>query len=86
MYEGAIQDLIDELGRLPGIGPKSAQRIAFHVLSADPADVKRLSVALQRVLATSTMCDLTSSRLNSGPVRYNRNRSSHTRSLGIDIK
>ena len=41
MYEGAIQDLIDELGRLPGVGPKSAQRIAFHVLSADPTDVKR---------------------------------------------
>ena len=39
MYEGALQDLIDELGRLPGIGPKSAQRIAFHVLSADPTDV-----------------------------------------------
>src|SRR6266498_2100635 len=39
MYEGAIQDLIDELGRLPGVGPKSAQRIAFHVLSADRADV-----------------------------------------------
>ena len=39
MYEGALQDLIDELGRLPGIGPKSAQRIAFHILSADPVDV-----------------------------------------------
>jgi len=35
MYEGAIQDLIDALGRLPGIGPKSAQRIAFHILQAD---------------------------------------------------
>src|ERR1700743_2387414 len=45
MYEGAVQDLIDELGRLPGVGPKGAQRIAFHVLSADPADVNRLSVA-----------------------------------------
>ncbi|MFM8694289.1 MAG: recombination protein RecR, partial [Actinomycetota bacterium] len=32
MYEGIIQELIDELGRLPGIGPKSAQRIAFHVI------------------------------------------------------
>src|SRR5256714_11224542 len=51
MYEGAIQDLIDELGRLPGVGPKSAQRIAFHVLSSDPADVKRLAAALQRVKA-----------------------------------
>ena len=47
MFEGALQDLIDELGRLPGIGPKSAQRIAFHVLSADPVDVKRLAAALR---------------------------------------
>ena len=39
MYEGAVQDLIDELGRLPGVGPKSAQRIAFHLLAAEPADV-----------------------------------------------
>ena len=36
MYEGALQDLVDELGRLPGVGPKSAQRIAFHILAADP--------------------------------------------------
>ena len=39
MYEGVVQDLIDELGRLPGVGPKSAQRIAFHLLQADPVDV-----------------------------------------------
>ncbi len=45
MYEGAVQDLIDELGRLPGVGPKSAQRIAFHLLAADPADVRRLVTA-----------------------------------------
>ncbi len=56
MYEGAIQDLIDELGRLPGIGPKSAQRIAFHVLAADPTDVKRLAAALQRVKDTVRFC------------------------------
>jgi recombination protein RecR len=56
MYEGAIQDLIDELGRLPGVGPKSAQRIAFHVLSADPADVKRLAAALQRVKELVRFC------------------------------
>ena len=37
MYEGVVQDLIDELGRLPGVGPKSAQRIAFHLLQADDA-------------------------------------------------
>jgi recombination protein RecR len=56
VYEGAIQDLIDELGRLPGVGPKSAQRIAFHVLSADPVDVKRLAQALQRVKELVRFC------------------------------
>ena len=56
MYEGAIQDLIDELGRLPGVGPKSAQRIAFHVLSADPADVNRLSTALRKVKELVRFC------------------------------
>jgi len=56
VYEGAIQDLIDELGRLPGVGPKSAQRIAFHVLSADPADVNRLSTALRKVKETVRFC------------------------------
>src|SRR5947208_16358877 len=49
MYEGAVQDLIDELGRLPGVGPKSAQRIAFYLLAADPADVRRLVTALTEV-------------------------------------
>ena len=49
MYEGAVQDLIDELGRLPGVGPKSAQRIAFHLLAADPTDVRRLVHALTEV-------------------------------------
>ena len=48
MYEGVIQDLIDELGRLPGVGPKGAQRIAFHLLAADPEDVRRLAAALDR--------------------------------------
>ncbi len=56
MYEGALQDLIDELGRLPGIGPKSAQRIAFHVLSSDPADVKRLAATLARVKEQVRFC------------------------------
>ena len=46
MYEGVVQDLIDELGRLPGVGPKSAQRIAFHILQADPVDVRRLAEVL----------------------------------------
>jgi recombination protein RecR len=56
MYEGAIQDLIDELGRLPGVGPKSAQRLAFHVLSADPTDVKRLAASLLRVKEVVKFC------------------------------
>lgn len=56
MYEGAIQDLIDELGRLPGVGPKSAQRIAFHVLSADPADVNRLADVLRKVKELVRFC------------------------------
>jgi recombination protein RecR len=56
VYEGAIQDLIDELGRLPGVGPKSAQRIAFHVLSTDPADVIRLADALRKVKELVRFC------------------------------
>ncbi len=56
MYEGAVQDLIDELGRLPGVGPKSAQRIAFHLLAAEPADVSRLAAALQRVKDEVRFC------------------------------
>jgi len=58
VYEGAIQDLVDELGRLPGIGPKSAQRIAFHLLAADPADVRRLVEALTEVKARVRFCDV----------------------------
>ena len=58
MYEGAIQDLVDELGRLPGIGPKSAQRIAFHVLAAEPADVRRLVDALTEVKAKVRFCEV----------------------------
>ena len=56
MYEGAIQNLIDELGRLPGVGPKSAQRIAFHVLSADPADVTRLADSLRKAKELVRFC------------------------------
>jgi len=56
MYEGVVQDLIDELGRLPGIGPKSAQRIAFHLLAADPADVRRLAAALTEVKEKVRFC------------------------------
>jgi recombination protein RecR len=56
MYEGAVQDLIDELGRLPGIGPKSAQRIAFHLLATESADVDRLAAVLRRVKAEVKFC------------------------------
>ena len=56
MYEGVIQDLIDELGQLPGVGPKGAQRIAFHLVSADPVDVRRLASALLEVLERVKFC------------------------------
>ena len=58
MFEGPVQDLIDELGRLPGVGPKSAQRIAFHLLAADPADVGRLQDALQKVKDGVRFCEV----------------------------
>ena len=58
MYEGAVQDLIDELGRLPGIGPKSAQRIAFHLLAAESADVERLASTLTRVKRDVRFCSI----------------------------
>ena len=56
MYEGVVQDLIDELGRLPGVGPKGAQRIAFHVLAADPIDVRRLAAVLVEVKDKMRFC------------------------------
>jgi recombination protein RecR len=56
VYEGVVQNLIDELGRLPGVGPKSAQRIAFHLLAADPADVARLTEALKEVKDKVRFC------------------------------
>jgi recombination protein RecR len=56
MYEGIVQDLIDEFGRLPGIGPKSAQRIAFHILAADPVDVRRLADVLVEVKEKVRFC------------------------------
>jgi recombination protein RecR len=58
VYEGVVQDLIDELGRLPGVGPKSAQRIAFHLLQADEADVRRLVAALTEVKARVRFCEV----------------------------
>jgi recombination protein RecR len=58
VYEGVVQDLIDELGRLPGVGPKSAQRIAFHLLQADQADVRRLVSALVEVKEKVRFCEI----------------------------
>jgi len=58
VYEGVVADLIEELGRLPGVGPKSAQRIAFHLLQADPEDVTRLSEVLAQVKARVRFCDV----------------------------
>ena len=58
MYEGIVQDLIEEFGRLPGIGPKSAQRLAFHVLQADPHDVKRLAELLVEVKSRVHFCSI----------------------------
>jgi recombination protein RecR len=58
VYEGIVQDLIDELGRLPGIGPKSAQRIAFHLLATDPADVTRLAETLAKIKDGVVFCEV----------------------------
>ena len=56
MYEGAIQDLIDALGRLPGIGPKSAQRIAFHILQADTEIATALVDSIRTVKERVKFC------------------------------
>jgi recombination protein RecR len=56
IYEGAVADLIDELGKLPGVGPKSAQRIAFHLLAADSAEVRRLAQVLVEVKDKVRFC------------------------------
>ncbi|WP_222704423.1 recombination mediator RecR [Flaviflexus massiliensis] len=58
VYDGAVQDLIDELGRLPGIGPKGAQRIAFHILSAEEADVQALIDAMSAVKSKVKFCSI----------------------------
>lgn len=58
MYDGPVQDLIDELGRLPGIGPKSAQRIAFWLLDQPAEDVEKLAAALTEVKAQVHLCEI----------------------------
>lgn len=56
MYAGPVQDLIDELGRLPGVGPKSAQRIAFHLLKLPKDDALRLARAITEAKERTTVC------------------------------
>lgn len=58
MYEGPVQNLIDELGKLPGVGPKSAQRIAFHLLQVEPEEIERLQGALEKIRDGVTYCDV----------------------------
>lgn len=58
MYEGVVQDLIDALGRLPGVGPKGAQRIAFHLLKADPAQISELAEALVALRDNVSFCEV----------------------------
>ncbi|CAM3125629.1 recombination mediator RecR [Propionibacterium acidifaciens] len=58
MYDGPVQDLIDELGRLPGVGPKSAQRIAFWLLEQPQADIERLATVLMTVKEHTRMCSV----------------------------
>jgi recombination protein RecR len=58
MYEGVVQELIDELGRLPGVGPKSAQRIAFYLLQADDDQPRRLAQVLLEVKDRVKFCEV----------------------------
>ncbi|MBA3690423.1 MAG: recombination protein RecR, partial [Actinobacteria bacterium] len=56
MYEGPIQELIDELSRLPGVGPKSAQRLAFWLVKAPPEDAKRLAQVIVQAKERIAFC------------------------------
>ncbi|MGO0604178.1 recombination mediator RecR [Brevibacterium linens] len=58
VYEGALQDLVEEFGKLPGIGPKSAQRLAFHILQTDLQDVNALAQALTDVKQRVRFCEI----------------------------
>src|SRR5699024_10851290 len=58
VYEGALQDLVEEFGKLPGIKPKSAQRLAFHILQTDEQDVSALAQALTDVKQRLRLCEL----------------------------
>jgi len=58
MYEGVVQELIDELGRLPGIGPKSAQRIAFYLLQTQDDQAEKLAQVLREVKTRVKFCEI----------------------------
>jgi len=58
MYDGIVQELIDELGRLPGVGPKSAQRIAFHLIESDLESVNKLADVLREVKQKVRFCEV----------------------------
>ncbi|MDF2507141.1 MAG: recombination protein RecR [Microbacterium sp.] len=58
MYDGIVQELIDEFGRLPGIGPKSAQRITFHILQTPTFDVARLAELLGEIRTRVRFCEI----------------------------
>jgi len=56
MFEGPVQRLIDELSRLPGVGQKSAQRLAFHLLAVEEADAQRLAAAITDMRSQVSLC------------------------------
>jgi len=58
MYDGVVQQLIDELGRLPGVGPKSAQRIAFHLIEADPEVALKLADSIREAKERVRFCEV----------------------------
>ena len=66
-YDGAIQRLIDAFGRLPGIGPKGAQRIAFYMLSAPEDEARDLAEAIEEVKAKIRFCDICGNVCESSP-------------------
>lgn len=58
LYEGIVQDLIDEFAKLPGVGPKGASRIAFHLLHADRSEIDRLTTVLSEVREKAKFCSI----------------------------
>ena len=58
MYDGPVQDLIDELGRLPGVGPKSAQRIAFWMLDQPSEEIEHFAEVVRTVKQNAKFCSI----------------------------